>query len=104
MSNIRNTMASKYPKKEHLQTFRTSEGDILINSNWSNNKIIATSILIAIFYFLLTMSKSFSFTSGILGGSPVEDVTRVLSNKIVTVHTVIFLLIVFLIIKVINSL
>lgn len=102
MSNIKNVMASKYPsktKKESLQSITPPQPSY----SWNNNRVIVVSILLGLVFLMVSLPGSYQATGNFFKFFDTNEFQRVFSFKSSLLHAVIFTIITFIVINIVNS-
>lgn len=106
MSNIKTMMASMYPAKsmkEALQsTPEITQPSPKCNS-WDDNKVLVIVVLLGILYFILSLPKTYQATGNFFGWTSHNDLLSVFKIKMSLLHAVVFFVLSFCIIKIINT-
>lgn len=106
MSDIKNIMASKYPskKKEGLQQpFIVSSTISQPSYSWNNNKVLACSFILGILFLIVSLPKTYQTTGDIFGIINKDDFTNCFSFKLSFIHSIIFIIMTYIFISVLNS-
>ncbi len=109
--NLKLMMANMYPSKEKLQgnlkekIQENASENIPVSSSyaWNDNKVLVTTVLLGIVFFIVSLPGFYQTTGNTLGIIKVEDFGKIFSIKSTVLHTIIFLLIAFILIKILNS-
>ena len=101
IQNIKNVMASKYPtpikSKEKLDSSPQTTG-----SKWNVNTIFIVTIVLSLFYFVLTNPHTFQFIGKFFPNLVSANLASNLDIKIVAINTLVFAIFTFLTITIAN--
>lgn len=106
MSSIKNVMASKYPsvKKEGLQSSGVAlPVPPLPSYSWNNNKVLIVSIILGIVFLLVSLPKTYETTGSFFGFIDKGELIRYFPSKISFLHALVFTVLAFITIKIVNS-